>query len=169
MRRAELEARPAKLLSTGAIASGIVAIGLAALILALSSSFISVLFAELLHGLTAGIVTPAIGAINLGLVGRQTMSLRTGRNYRYAASGHAATAILMGVTGTYYSASAMFVAAATLCVVPIQPNEIDYARARNAAKKQETRLEVGQIFDMVKNKPLVLFASSMHSPQTSAG
>lgn len=151
----------------GLIASGTVAIGLAALILALSSSFILVLFAELLHGLTAGIVTPAIGAISLGLVGRRTMSLRTGRNYRYAAGGHAATAVLMGITGAYYSPSAMFVTAATLCIPAlvalsyIQPDEIDYARARNAAKKKETSHEAGRIFDLAKNKPLVLFASSM--------
>ena len=151
----------------GLIASGIVAIGFAALILALSSSFTLVLLAELLHGLTAGIVTPAIGAISLGLVGRRTMSMRTGRNYRYAAGGHAATAALMGLTGTYYSASAMFVAAATLCIPAlvalsyIQPNEIDYARARNSAKTKEASHEVGRIYDLAKNKPLVLFASSM--------
>jgi MFS family permease len=151
----------------GLVASGIVAIGLAALILALSSSFILVSLAELLHGLTAGIVTPAIGAISLGLVGRRTMSLRTGRNYRYAAGGHAATAVLMGMTGTYYSAGAMFVAAATLCIPAlvalsfIQPNEIDYARARNAKTEKQASHEVSQIFDLAKNRPLVLFASSM--------
>jgi hypothetical protein len=36
----------------------------------------------ILHGLTAGLVTPAIAAISLGLVGRRAMSVRTGRNYR---------------------------------------------------------------------------------------
>lgn len=151
----------------GLLATGIVAIGLAALILAVSSSMIAVFFAEFLHGLTAGIITPAIGAISLGLVGRRTMSLRTGRNYRYAAGGHAATAALMGATGTYYSAGAMFVAAAALCMPAlvaltyIRPKEIDYARARNAAKTKGTSHRAGRILDLAKNKPLVLFASSM--------
>ncbi len=39
--------------------------------------------------------------ISLGLVGRSAMSVRTGRNYRYAAGGHALTAALMGVAGAY--------------------------------------------------------------------
>jgi MFS family permease len=86
----------------GLITVGIVTIGAAALILAFSSSFILVLLAELLHGITAGIITPAIGAISLGLVGRRAMSLRTGRNYRYAAGGHAMTAVLMGLAGTCF-------------------------------------------------------------------
>src|SRR6185312_2545554 len=93
-----------------------VAIGAAALILAFSSSFVAVMLAEILHGVTAGIITPAIGAISLGLVGRRAMSLRTGRNYRYAAGGHAVTAMIMGAAGAYYSPGAMFVSAGVLCV-----------------------------------------------------
>src|SRR5262249_47901056 len=85
----------------GLAALGIVMIGGAALILALSPSFPAVIAAQLLQGGTAGVLTPAIGAISLGLVGRRAMSVRTGRNYRYAAAGHALTAALMGVTGTY--------------------------------------------------------------------
>jgi hypothetical protein len=48
-------------------------------------SFALVFFAEILHGFTAGIVTPAIAAISLGLVGRRAMAVRTGRNYRFNA------------------------------------------------------------------------------------
>jgi len=65
---------------------GLAAIGIgmlcaSALILALVPNFALVFLAEILHGLTAGIVTPAIAAISLGLVGRRAMSVRTGRNY----------------------------------------------------------------------------------------
>ena len=55
----------------GLIATGIVMIGAAAMILALEPSYLLVMFASLLQGSTAGIVTPAIGAISLGLVGRR--------------------------------------------------------------------------------------------------
>lgn len=150
----------------GLVTVGIAAIGAAALILALSHSFAPVLGAELLHGTTAGIITPAIGAISLGLVGRRAMSLRTGRNYRYAAGGHAVTAALMGLAGAYYSPGAMFVAAGTLCIPAlialsfIRPEEIDYARARNAAKDQRTQ-KIGRALDLMKNRPLVLFAAAM--------
>ena len=73
-----------------------------------------VFLSETLHGLTAGIITPCIAAISLGLVGRRAMSLRTGRNFRYAAAGHAVTADLLGAAGTYFSLSAIFVTAAAL-------------------------------------------------------
>lgn len=150
----------------GLVAVGIVAIGTAALILALSHSFIPVLGAELLHGVTAGVITPAIGAISLGLVGRGAMSLRTGRNYRYAAGGHAVTAGMMGLAGAYFSPSAMFVSAGILCIPAlialnfIQPDEIDYARARNAAIGQHPQ-NTGRALDLVKNRALVLFAAAI--------
>ncbi|HET7848528.1 MAG TPA: MFS transporter [Pseudolabrys sp.] len=148
------------------VALGIVMIGAAALLLAFVPSFVSVLFAELLHGATAGIITPAIAAISLGLVGRRAMSLRTGRNYRYAAGGHAATALMMGLAGAYFSVGAMFVAAALLCIPAlialgfIRPNEIDHAVARNAATgKQAGKLT--RVLDLAKNRGLLLFAASL--------
>jgi MFS family permease len=129
----------------GLIALGIVMIGAAALILALAPSFLLVLFASALQGTTGGIITPAIGAISLGLVGRRAMSVRTGRNYRYAAGGHAATAALMGLTGAYFSQGAIFIAAASLCIPAlialgyIRSADIDYAKARNAASGANAR------------------------------
>jgi MFS family permease len=150
----------------GLAAIGIAAIGVAALILALVPSYWLVMLACLIQGGTAGIITPSIGAISLGLVGRSGMSLRTGRNYRYAAGGHAATAALMGVTGAYFSMSSIFIAAAILCVPAlialafIRPEEIDYARARNAAPGERAG-KVLRAIDLVKNHPLVLFTAAL--------
>jgi MFS family permease len=149
----------------GLIAVGIAMIGIAALILALTPSYPFVMFASLLQGSTGGIVTPAIGAISLGLVGRSGMALRTGRNYRYAAAGHAATAALMGFVGVY-AMGAIFVAAAALCIPAlialslIQPEEIDYARARNAANGEQSR-HIGRVVDLLKNRRLVLFTAAL--------
>ncbi len=148
------------------IATGIVMIGAAALILAFAPSYWLVMFAALLQGSTAGIITPAIGAISLGLVGQRAMSLRTGRNYRYAAGGHAATAALMGLVGAYFAMGTIFVAAASLCIPAlvalgqIRPDEIDYARARNAAAGAR-RHEVGRVVDLLKNHRLVLFTAAL--------
>jgi len=147
----------------GLIALGIVMIGAAALILALAPSFLLVLFASALQGTTGGIITPAIGAISLGLVGRRAMSVRTGRNYRYAAGGHAATAALMGLTGAYFSQGAIFVAAASLCIPAlialgyIRSTDIDYAKARNAG----TNARHARVFDLAKNHKLVLFTGAL--------
>ncbi len=150
----------------GLVAIGIVIIGIAALILALAPSYWLVMLASILQGSTAGIITPAIGAISLGLVGRAGMSLRTGRNYRYAAGGHAATAALMGFVGAYFALGTIFLAAAALCIpamialAMIRPDEIDYARARNAARGKDTH-QVGRVVDLLKNYRLVLFTAAL--------
>jgi MFS family permease len=126
----------------GLAAAGIVLTAVAALILALAPGIVSVFIAQISQGTAAGVITPAIGAISLGLVGRSAMSVRTGRNYRYSAAGHALTGALMGVAGAYIAKSAIFISAAALCVPAlialgfINSNEIDYARARNAKRGQ---------------------------------
>ena len=150
----------------GLAALGILTIGSAALILALAPNYFAVFLAEILHGITGGIITPAISAISLGLVGRHAMALRTGRNYRYAAGGHAVTAAMMGLAGAYISESAIFIAAASLCVPAlialsfIRPNEIDYARARNAAVGKRAQQAV-RVIDLAKNHRLILFAAAL--------
>lgn len=149
----------------GLAAAGIVLTGAAALILGLAPNFISVFVAQILQGSTAGIITPAIGAISLGLVGRRAMSVRTGRNYRYAAAGHALTAALMGAAGAYLSSGSIFFAAVLLCVPAlialafIRGDEIDYARARNAGRDKD-RVTTASVLDLLKNRKLVLFAAA---------
>jgi MFS family permease len=127
----------------GLAAVGIVGTAAAALLLAVSTEAAAVFAAQILQGITAGIITPVIGAISLGLVGRSAMAVRTGRNLRYAAVGHALTGALMGVAGAYIGKGAIFVAAAALCIPAlialgfIRGDEIDYARARNAKNLED--------------------------------
>ncbi len=150
----------------GLVALGIMMVGSAALILAVEPDFPWVFVAAILQGSTGGIITPAIAAISLGLVGRQSMSLRTGRNYRYSAGGTALTAGLMGAAGTYLADNAIFFAAAMLCIPAlialsfVGGNEIDYAKARNAAAGKNAA-NAARIFDLAKNRKLVLFACSL--------
>ena len=144
-------------------------IAAAAAILAVAPVLAMVSLAEILNGLAGGIVISAIGAISLGLVGQRAMSARTGRNYRFAAAGHALTAALMGMAGAYVSDSAIFIAAATLCVPAlialsfIRSDEIDYARARNAARGEggDKADRVTRARDLIKNRPLLLFAACL--------
>ncbi len=150
----------------GLAASGFVLIAASALILALRPGFSLVFVAEILHGMTGGIVGPAIAAISLGLAGRHGMSSRVGRNYRFAGAGNALTATLMGGLGAYLSNSAIFIAAAVLCIPAlialseIRPNEIDYVRARNATKRDHT-LDLQRLVDFTKNWRLVLFTGCL--------
>lgn len=94
------------------IAIGILMICAAALILVFVPTPALVFLAELLHGSTAGLITPAISAISLGVVGRHAMSVRTGRNYRFSGAGHVLTAAAMGAAGAFLSDRAIFVVAA---------------------------------------------------------
>jgi len=150
----------------GLVAVGVVAIAASALILALHPSFTLVFVAETLHGVTGGIVGPTIAAISLGLAGRHGMSCRVGRNFRFAAAGNAVTALAMGALGVYASVSAIFVVTALLCIPAlialdqIRPDEIDYVRARNAARRDHS-LELQRIADLGKNRNLLVFAGTM--------
>jgi MFS family permease len=145
-------------------ATGIALICASALILALTPSFFLVFLAEILHGLTGGILTPAIAAISLGLVGRRAMSARAGRNYRFDAFGNALTAGAMGLAGQYFAKSAIFLGAAALCIPAllalsrIRADEIDYARSRNAGIGRQAK-SFQRIFDVAKNIRLYTFAA----------
>jgi MFS family permease len=91
------------------------------------------------------------------------MSVRTGRNYRFNAAGNALTAGLMGIAGQYFAKSAIFFGAATLCIpaliaLSFRPDEIDYARARNAGRGKQAE-SYNRIFDLGKNRNLYMFAA----------
>jgi len=146
------------------VAIGVSMICAAALILALWPTPVLVFAAEILHGLSSGVILPTIAAISLGLVGRRAMSLRTGRNFRFSAAGTALTAITLGAIGSLISARAIFLVAAAICAPAlialsrIRSEEIDYRRARNAAGGQEGG-QFARMIDLAKNRHLLLFAA----------
>jgi MFS family permease len=148
------------------VACGIISLGGAALIYALAPIFHLLVFAEVFHGLAAGLIGPAISAISLGLVGRRAMSLRTGRNQRFQAAGTAVTAGLMGLIGAEFSTGAIFFATAGFCVPAlialnfIRADEIDYHRARNAGKGEKAR-DLSRLLDLARNRPLLVFAGCL--------
>jgi predicted MFS family arabinose efflux permease len=133
----------------------------AALIFAAVPQFAFVFVAEILDGLTAAIVPLAIAAISLGLVGRHAMSSRTGRNYRFAAAGIVVAAVAQGLIGSYFAKNAIFFATAAVCVLAllalrfINPDEIDYCRARNAAPGEGAKPQTLRY--LVRNRTLFYF------------
>ena len=148
----------------GLAAIGIAMIAASAIILALAPTFALVFAAEILHGIAGGLITPAIAAISLGLVGRGAMSARTGRNYGFDAAGNALTAGAMGFAGQYIAKGAIFLGAAALCIPAlialscIRADEIDNARARNAGLgKRASNFQ--RLFDLGKNAKLYIFAA----------
>ena len=95
---------------------GLVGVMAAALLLALWPAELPVLVAESLHAAASCIVTPAIAAISLHLVGHQALGERLGRNARFGSIGNGLAAGVMGVGGLYLSSRAVFWLTAGLCV-----------------------------------------------------
>jgi MFS family permease len=95
---------------------GVSGIMLAALLLALWPVPLPVMAALVLHASSSCLVTPAIAAISLHLVGHAFLGERLGRNARFASIGNGLAAAVMGVTGGYLSTRAVYVLTAALCV-----------------------------------------------------
>lgn len=147
-------------------AAAIIAIAAASLILAFAPNHALVYAAQALHGLTAGVTTAVIASISLGLVQRGAVSYRVGRNYRFSAAGNALTAAGMGIAGSALGLPSVFIIAAALCIpalialTAIRPEEIDYARARNARARQDANKFL-RIWDLRKNRVLFVFAAAL--------
>ena len=125
------------------IATGIVALAVGALLIALAPTFWSVMSAQVLIGGTSSIFGPAICAISLGIVGRRLFDRRQGRNQAFNSAGNAMAAISMGLLGYFISNRSIFffVVASTVptifTLLMVRPAEIDYelARVRRKAAK----------------------------------
>jgi predicted MFS family arabinose efflux permease len=75
-----------------------------------------VLVAQSVHAFSSCVLTPAIAAISLHLVGHAALGERLGRNARFASIGNGLAAGVMGGTGAYLSSQAVFLLTAALCV-----------------------------------------------------
>jgi MFS family permease len=147
------------------VAIGVVTVALSILILRLWPSFSPVTLAQVLQGITGGVLGPAIVAITLGLVGHANLAERLGRNQRFAAAGGIAATLTMAVIAYSESRWAMFVPVAL--AVPllaalsrIRGDEIDFGRASGAEPAQRGHPQTrGRHLDLFKNRRLLIFAA----------
>jgi MFS family permease len=96
--------------------AGLLGLMLAALLMALWPAELPVLLAQTLHAVASCIVSPAIAAISLHLVGHAALGERLGRNARFGSIGNGLAAAVMGTSGLYLSSRAVFWLTAGLCV-----------------------------------------------------
>ena len=94
----------------------LVGVIVAALLLALQPTQLPVIVAQVLHAFASCVLTPAIAAISLHLVGYAALGERLGRNARFASIGNGLAAAVMGATGAWLSSRAVFLLTAGLCV-----------------------------------------------------
>ncbi|HLY90757.1 MAG TPA: MFS transporter [Acetobacteraceae bacterium] len=100
-----------------AAASGaLIGVIIAALLLAVRPTQLPVILAQMLHAFASCVLTPAIAAISLHLVGHSALGERLGRNARFASIGNGLAAAVMGATGAWLSSRAVFLLTAALCL-----------------------------------------------------
>ena len=123
---------------------------------------------QILIGVAAALFPPAIAAISLGIVGKQRLSRRIGRNESFNHSGNVTFALLAGAVGTWlgqrwiFYASAM-IAAGTICAAAaIRSGDIDneVARAANEAGRQGSASVVG-FRELLRDRCIWIFTASV--------
>jgi MFS family permease len=99
--------------------------------------------AQALIGGAGPFLAPTVAAITLGLVGARAFDRQFGRNQAFNSAGNVAAALLVAWIAYHFGYRAIFIVAAALtvpaalCLFAIDKNEIDYARARGAAAKDD--------------------------------
>jgi MFS family permease len=122
-------------------AGGLMGIIAAALLLAIWPTELPVMVAQVLHAVASSVITPAIAAISLQMVGHAALGERLGRNARFSAIGNGLAAAAMGLTGSYLSSRAVFWLTAALCVPALVTLMLmgrgQYARAQVAGEPRD--------------------------------
>jgi hypothetical protein len=116
------------------VAAGIVAVALSILIFYFWPSFLPVALAEVVVGITGGVLGSGVVAITLGLVGHTGLSDQIGQNQRFAAAGGVAVTLTIAVVAYAEAPWATLVpialaASALLALSQIRADEIDFGRA----------------------------------------
>ena len=123
----------------GLLAGAILATAAAAIALALGPGLPLIFAAQALHGVSTGVMGPAVVALSLGMAGRGHLGQRLGRNRRFDSAGNLVSAAFMGLAGYAMSPVAIFWVTALLglpalaAVAVIDPRDIDDAAARGSA------------------------------------
>ena len=131
-----------------AVRLGIIGIGVAALLLGLSSARPIVGIALALQGLASSLIGPGIASISLALVGRAAFSERVGRNARFASIGNGMTAGIMGFAGSWFAPATIFLVAAVLTVPALLSLRLvggQHSRSLPAALPRSNHAETGKL------------------------
>jgi MFS family permease len=150
-----------------AAATAVAAIGTSAFMIAVWPVFLAVAASRALQALATSVLTPAVAAISLGLVGRHALAARLGRNARYASAGNGAAAVIMGAFGHFVSAQSVFfvTAAFTLpalaAVFRIREGEVNPVSA-HGGEPQERLTGIGPgLVELLKKRSMLVFIAGM--------
>lgn len=143
-----------------AVGTGVLAVGLSALFLAIWPALLPVLAAQVLHGFASCVLTPGIAAVSLELVGHATLGERIGRNARFAALGSGLAAGVMGLLGTYVSDQAVFLLTAVLCVPALATLPFIDSKPPPPPKRAATRrARRAELVKLLTDRRLLIFVA----------
>jgi MFS family permease len=142
---------------------GVLIIALSALILLFLPGFPLVALAQVLQGITGGVLGPAIVAITLGLVGHARLAEQQGQNQRFAAAG--GIAVTLSIALIAYSDSPWAMLVPVVLAIPvlvalhrIRADEIDFGRACGAEDAEVDHPQRANYAALLNNRPLIIFA-----------
>ena len=150
-----------------AAAAAVAAIGISAFMIAVWPVFVAVASSRALQAAATSVLSPAIAAISLGLVGRYALAARLGRNARFASAGNGAAAVIMGATGHFISAQAVFFVTAgfTLpalaALFRIKDSEVNAASAHGGVTDEKTSGIVPGVALLLRSRAMWVFIAGM--------
>lgn len=123
-------------------------ITLSALALWYFPTSVVVILSQIITGIAAAIVAPAIAGITLGITGQKGFLSQMGRNEAFNHSGNMAVAVLAAVTCWIWGTGSVFLlmttmaVCAVMCTLAINKNDIDHDVARGVEKNQGPTVSV---------------------------
>jgi MFS family permease len=128
--------------------------------------FSAIILAQLMMGISIALISPALGAITLGLFGRKKLPARAGKNEIWNHFGNVSSALAAGVTGYLLGSQWIFYLvigfglASLLSLLFIRPKEINYAVARELPRMSATTEPV-PLLHLFKRSPILIFNTSL--------
>jgi MFS family permease len=149
----------------GVIVLALAVLGVGAVIIFAWPTFWPVAIANSLMAVVGDVFGPAVAALTLGLYVRKQLAGRMGRNSAFDHAGNVAIAVAAGAVGYAFSQRAVFLLVplfavlASLAVLSIPADAIDFDRARDLERNPDAGSEAGAAGYGVlfKSRPLVIF------------
>jgi predicted MFS family arabinose efflux permease len=148
----------------GVIVTTMAAMTVSAIIIFVAPAFWPMALALSVLAVAGDAFLPAVSALTLGLVTRDKLARRLGRNSAFDHGGNIAIALLAGAIGYAFSQRAVFLMVpvfallASAAVLAIPPDAINHDRARDLAADGEAQGSAAGYRVLFETRPLMIFA-----------
>ena len=147
------------------IVATMAAMSVAAAIIVVRPTFWPMVVAASLLAIAGDAFVPAVAALTLGLVPKEALARRLGRNSAFDHGGNIATALVAGLVGYLSSQRQVFLlvpfyaALTSVAVLTIPAGAINQERARDLGRNGEGDGEAAGYSALFRRRPLMIFAA----------